>query len=475
MGPVGSGKSTACCWELYRQGCAMPAWDNGVRRSRFAIIRNTYRELEDTTLATWRYWFDPVSEMNMRRMAMTVRQPMGNTLAEMEILFRALDRPEHVKHLLSLELTGAWVNEARELGKGIIDALDDRIGRYPNPRQVDVPWIGLLLDTNPPDFEHWWYRAAEEQRPEGWEFFRQPGGLIKRGGKWVENPQAENTENLEPHYYAIRAQGKAEDHINVYYAGNYGVTKDGKPVFEEYSDALHGVHEFDLLPDLPTWRAWDFGLTPACLVGQIAPNGQLRILYEWQAQRAGIESFGEFVVQQCAQGELRAVRRWEDIGDPAGDAGKDLEITAFDVLHGMHVDIMPGNQSPETRLETVRHGLRTLADGAPLLVVHPRCTMLRKALGGEYKYRRMSVSGERYSDKPDKGPYSHLADALQYLCAEQWGDILGLPRWRTAERERVRITGENSAGRAVGVEVGGHDRRDVDYDGLRLQKSYSTR
>ena len=43
--------------------------------------------------------------------------------------------------------------------------------------------------------------------------------------------------------------------------------------------------------------------------------------------------------------------------------------------------------------------------------------MLRKALAGGYKYRRMNVSGtEKYADKPDKNMYSHVAEALQYMC-----------------------------------------------------------
>ncbi len=36
----------------------------------------------------------------------------------------------------------------------------------------------MLGDTNAPDEDHWYYRLAEETRPEGWEFFRQPGGLL---------------------------------------------------------------------------------------------------------------------------------------------------------------------------------------------------------------------------------------------------------------------------------------------------------
>jgi hypothetical protein len=49
-------------------------------------------------------------------------------------------------------------------------------------------------------------------------------------------------------------------------------------------------------------------------------------------------------------------------------------------------------------------------------VIGPRATMIRKACAGGYKYKRMAVSGqERFQDKPDKGRYSHVSDALQYL------------------------------------------------------------
>jgi len=45
----------------------------------------------------------------------------------LEVIFLALDRPEDVKKLLSLELTGVWINEARELPKSIIDQYQKRI------------------------------------------------------------------------------------------------------------------------------------------------------------------------------------------------------------------------------------------------------------------------------------------------------------------------------------------------------------
>ena len=57
-----------------------------------------------------------------------------------------------------------------------------------------------------------------------------------------------------------------------------------------------------------------------------------------------------------------------------------------------------------------------LVDGEPGLLISPNCTMLRKAMGGGYCYKRVQVAGdERFHDKPDKNQYSHVADAAQYL------------------------------------------------------------
>ena len=54
--------------------------------------------------------------------------------------------------------------------------------------------------------------------------------------------------------------------------------------------------------------------------------------------------------------------------------------------------------------------------GKPAFILGPKAKMLRQACSGGYKYKRMQVSGqERFQDKPDKGRYSHVADACQYL------------------------------------------------------------
>ena len=52
-GPFGSGKSTACVFEIMRRAREQPPGFDGVRRSRWAILRNTYPELRTTTIKTW--------------------------------------------------------------------------------------------------------------------------------------------------------------------------------------------------------------------------------------------------------------------------------------------------------------------------------------------------------------------------------------------------------------------------------------
>ena len=55
-------------------------------------------------------------------------------------------------------------------------------------------------------------------------------------------------------------------------------------------------------------------------------------------------------------------------------------------------------------------------DGSPGLVIGPKARMLRKAMAGGYKFKRLKISGdEKFQDKPDKGQYSHVAESLQYM------------------------------------------------------------
>jgi ABC-type lipoprotein export system ATPase subunit len=59
MGPVGSGKSTASVMEILRRASEQEPGSDGIRRSRCCVVRQTVRQLQDTTIKTFCDWFKP--------------------------------------------------------------------------------------------------------------------------------------------------------------------------------------------------------------------------------------------------------------------------------------------------------------------------------------------------------------------------------------------------------------------------------
>lgn len=422
MGPFGSGKSSACAIELIRRGLAQrpvdprrpPASDN-LSRSRFAVVRNTYPELESTTQKTVFDWF-PEHYFGVHSKSKHTYVIDAFEGHEIELVFLSLDRPEHVGKMLSLELTGAWVNEAREVPWELIRVLARRCNRYPSMRDGGATWWGVWCDTNPPDMQSDWYGYFETKKPANAAIFKQPSGL---------SPQAENKRHLPSTYYADMLDDLSEEEIKVYVHGEYGFLTDGKPVYPEFSERLHVSERAVARRNAgPIKRGWDFGLTPACIFTQMQANGQKRVVAELVAERAGVDAFSDAVLMFTRQRfEGYAV---EDVGDPSGSYESDTrEESCFDILVAKGINIEAGNQNPDARIESVRWGLKNLIDGAPALLVHPSCARLIQGFKGGYKHRRiMTGGGARYETKPQKNEYSHPHDALQYDCEQDFGPLL---------------------------------------------------
>ena len=180
MGPFGSGKSVACLMKLIMLSNEMPPMSDGIRRARWAVVRNTYGQLEDTTIRTVHTWL-PEHKWGKYRKADHSYLVDGFEGMEIEFIFRALDRPDHVQKLLSLECTGSWVNEAREVPREIIGPLFGRGGRWPPRDEVGPYSRRMIMDTNPPDTDSWWYQDFEEEPRRKWKLFKQPSGRSAQG------------------------------------------------------------------------------------------------------------------------------------------------------------------------------------------------------------------------------------------------------------------------------------------------------
>lgn len=424
MGPFGSGKSTVCIMEILKRARTIVPCLDGIRRSRWAVIRNTYPELKTTTIKSWHQWV-PTTLGRWVDTGPPMHHIQEGDL-DLEVIFVSLDRPDDIAKLLGMELTGAWVDEAREIPKAVIDGLTGRVGRYPSAAMGGCSWSGIVASTNPPDNDHWWYKLAEESKPAGFEFFRQPGGLDDGAENldWLnQTPQSlalpiGSTERRAQgrSYYERQIAGKEQDWVKVYVNGDYGFVRDSKPIYPEYRDAIH-CREFDLILGVPIMVGIDFGLTPAAVFGQRSAMG----LWRWHSELV-TEDMGAVRFAQLLRGAM--AERYPGFsfasvtGDPAGDTRAQTdETTPFQILRAAGVPAHPAPTNDFVkRREAVAVALGRLIDGQPGLTVHPQCINLRKGMAGGYAYRRLKVSGEeRYKDVPDKNMYSHVCEAAQYM------------------------------------------------------------
>ena len=434
-GPVGSGKSVGCCVEVFRRALEQEKNEEGVRRSRWAIIRNTNPQLRTTTIKTWLDWF-PEDTWGKFQWSVPYTHHIKQGDLDLEVIFLALDRPEDVKKLLSLELTGIWINEAREIPKSIIDACTMRVGRFPSMREGGPTWTGVIADTNAPEEDHWWpimsgevpvpdHIPAEEARmlvaPDNWKFFTQPSGMLETKDEngtvtgYQPNESAENQKNMLKSYYSNLIQGKTKSWIDVYVMNRLGNINDGKPVYPMWVSDIHvAKEEIPVASGVPIYVGLDFGLTPAAVFGQCV-RGRWLILQEIVAFDMGIVRFAELLRQEIATRYSGC--EVNIIGDPAGDfRAQTDESTPFQVLRGAGLTARPAQSNDVSlRIEAVAGTLNRMVEGQSGLLVDYRCKELIKGFEGGYGYRRMQVSGERYDDKPDKNRFSHIHDALQYL------------------------------------------------------------
>lgn len=417
MGPFGSGKSSACVIEILNRAKLQAPDKNGERRTRWLVVRNSYPQLRDTTIRTFHEWIPPHYfgkwKETFHEFTIDKIYLKDGTHVHCEVLFRALDRPDHVRNLLSLELTGVWLNEAREIPKAIVDALDGRIDRYPSRRNTAGPtWTGMFMDTNPPDVDSWWYKAFETNRPESWRIFKQPSG---------RSPEAENLPFLAPDYYTNLAAGKDPEFIKVYVDGQYGFVMDGQVVFTNWNDTMHTATEpCKPIMGQPVVIGFDFGVrNPAATFCQYDSRGKLWVLDELVAESMGLRRFIQELVKPLI---LTKYRGYEIIttGDPAGMKRQDTdERSCFMELRDQGLSGVPAkSNSIEARINAVSEFLsKTGIGGSPQFTLSPNCITIRKGFNGGYHYRRIQVSGdERFYNIPEKNKYSHPMDALQYAC-----------------------------------------------------------
>lgn len=477
MGPYGSGKTTGVIRKIVLSALWQNPGPDGVRRVRWCVVRDTYAQLEANFMKSWFAWFPPTKAnyhggRKEQTLQLDVVDLKGDACRiEIQILFRAMGDQKAEDVLKGLELTGLALNEADTLDPSVFLFGWPRTGRYPAAKDGGCQWHGVIADFNAPDIDNWTYDFLVEQRlgladeqeqmlkkvlgPRfGIGFYCQPGGLSTE-------PPAENLHNLPPGYYEglLMAFANNPNHLQRFVHNKFGAVRNGQPVFPEFNDQLHMASApLAANPDLPLIAGLDGGRTPAMVIAQRQPGGQLLILDEIvifdpkekdrELMRMGPTAFAQAAREQLAE---RFPRCTFGMGfyDPAADFGE-----ADDA--GSWIDIFrdefggtwkPGGKDGnrlEPRLEAVRRRLNSSPGGQPALLISPRCTMLRRGFVAGYFIERVETSGGgRFRDRPTKNDFSHVQDALQYLAlgidsrAHITGELDGERARRAANRGRV--------------------------------------
>lgn len=470
MGPVGSGKSHGCSSWILAHANMQNVQKDGYRRSRYAVIRNTGPELKSTTIKTFEGIFPagphgrPVYSAPITYRINFPPRKIGGQLIpgiDCEVIFLALDNVQDIRKLLSLELTGAFINEGREIVGPVVDALIGRIGRYPSMAHGGCVNPQVIADTNAPDEDSWWYDRFENNNmpqkfilPDGREIdltnklFRQPPAVLElseisgdrfesiepgyeyiyskeeviyaAGKFWGINPEAENLPNLDPAYYARQLVGSDLKYIQVMLQAKYGFFQIGTPVVPEFNHDLQ-IADIPVLKDQPLRIGVDIGggtLQPAAIIGQRHPRGTWLAHSECIGSDMGVENFAR-VLKQHIDEKYQGMEVEVVWLDPAAEKRDELfenKIVEYLRSKGFPTRCAPTNDW-RVRRQAIADPCGRLIDGkAGLLISKTGCPKLINGLKGKWDFKKLQTSGtEAFAEYPSKNEYSHPCEALGYL------------------------------------------------------------
>ena len=456
-GPVGSGKTTACVMELLRRAVGQKKASDGYRYTRFAVVRQTLKQLKDTVLKDCENWLKGIS---VWRVSEGVLHVEFNDVRS-EWVFLPLENAEDQARLLSMQLTGAWLSECIEMDLDVLGPLSARLGRYPSGQQGTPTWRGWIADTNFPTEMTPWHTYMEEPRPDI-SIFKQPSGLSAEAENLNHLVQTEETINLPVDHPVRLAQGRRyyekfieqfgenSDFVRRYVYAEYGDDPSGAAVFKNtFRSEFHIVSDTMLIPGYPLLIGQDFGRNPWSLICQMDHLGRLIAHEEVPGTNVGLEKH----INQSLRPRLYSGKylgfKVALVGDPSGIAkGTIGEESCFEALQRLGFPAFPAPTNDiEPRLRAVEQMLGRQVNGGPALMIsRTGAPFLCRAMSGGYRFTKKKTGALRtVPDKDDKEGFSHVADDLQYVACVVTGgivpDITRRLQPRVKKRARVSAAG----------------------------------
>lgn len=337
-----------------------------------------------------------------------------------------MDRPADADKVQGWQGGALWIEEpcpAADVSSGISS---DVLLAATSLRQPGVkPRVQITM--NPGDTQHWVYTKLLDRAEESGlsvAYFKIPPG---------ENP------HLPPGYREsnrafLEAMGR-QDLIRRLVEGERGDVQLGQPVTPDFSRALHLAPS--KLPVIPGkgLRFWDGGHNATCIWAQIVPSGYLAIHGCVVGVQQGVEQLIQSLVLPIQQERFRAVRQWDDIGDPSMWYG---DQSSVDTSPGLVIQQQLGGylqphptDTARTNLfmawpprkDAIQRALRLTAFGHGWVWISKDALTdpLVQALSGKWRYH-VTSSGEIVHPTPLKNMHSHPGDALSVGCLHLLGE-----------------------------------------------------
>lgn len=463
---------------------AYPGRD-GKRRTRFLVVRNTYPQLETSTIKDFNDTFVdkfPKDYFGKWRgqTPWTFTFDFDDVLSEW--IFMAFPDETAISQAKSLQLTGVIFHETRFLDRAVVGNLIERTGRFPpketilrnfpddvDPRGVEPQWYGAIGDTNMPPNQHWLTTMAglepipahipiderpKWEKPDDWEIYLQPPGLREKkdaGGKTVgyeANPRAENLTWLPggSKYYLSKIK-EGRSYLDSQVLNKPAIDRAGQPVHPDYNDQVHYIgEEIPVDVNRPLIGGIDLG---NCFALELAQSAAGVWSFVDELFLKGISTEAAAIQLR----ELLATRYPEHWNVPAneqsphpgillycGDDGtfsnshhKEL-FSHIQIMRkeGLMVHIAPGGNRMTTRCAAMDTALRRFPMGTPGVRISSRCPMLRTGLqsGFIWKQAKTADGTATLRGVVDKNDWSHPTEAAHYalLGGGEGIEALGLGR-----------------------------------------------
>lgn len=404
-GPMGSGKSRSGIEEVAKQMRKYPG-------NVFYVLRNTYPELKDSTIADFcRYWPQELLRVPYRwdksynQVDHNLKVCQGGV-----VKFRSADRPEKFQSVD--DMGGFMLVEAPDIPEDTFLFLSSR------PRRLDIP-ATIIFDGYPPDDQSWVYRLFWLLQDLEYQRF--------------DIPKEENMHNLRPGYYEdlYKQYAHKPNWVARYIEGKVVFLSSGTPICAMFNEETHVAPDgLSYDSTQPLLIGFDYGYHyPAVVFLQFRPErDQFWVLGSFFLYNTIAPLFASKVHDRMFEwfGQDRTEINHKDYGDPSGEFKSDKKMQTVEGKErknepattvqdfkefGFHP--MSKHSFVGEGVNLVRKCLMVREDRQPGMLIDGSSgrneILIRALLGGWCTMKD--------SEEPDTKarPYIDLADALRYV------------------------------------------------------------